>query len=238
MTETARSTRGHKFSLTFKDTSESSFKNISFFPTLSKREGLKGNNGLFLDASRLSECCHQFLVLAFSQGWFGDCNFSGPHPHDLMKMTFSPVSSDWARFAEGSKINDYFPVVYIPSLRKCLRQEGLPNAHIRSLHPKGKAEDLPTVAKANNWPGEFCCFYSVCSPTCLQLCLKHSINYNCTSVTKLMSNTNLALDLGLRLHSDSLNSLIACAKNKAPREEVRQKAHLGSLERFFVFKSP
>lgn len=118
-------------------------------------------------------------------------------------------------------------------LTKCLREEGLPTAHICSLHPKGKAEDLPTVAKANNCPGKFCCFYNVCSPTCLQLCLEHSINYNCISVTKLMSNTNLALDLALRLHSYSLNSSIVCVKNNASKE-VRQKEHLGSLERFLL----
>lgn len=46
-----------------------------------------------------------------------------------------------------------------------------------------------------------------------------------------MSNTNLALDLALRLHSYSLNSSIVCVKNNAPKE-VRQKEHLGSLERF------
>lgn len=107
---------------------------------------------------------------------------------------------------------------------------GLPSARICSLHPKGKAEDLPTVAKANNCPGKFCCFSSVCSPARPQLCLKHSINYNCTSATKLMSNTNPALDLEPRLHSTSLNSSTACAKNNAPKEEAGQKAHLASLE--------
>lgn len=107
---------------------------------------------------------------------------------------------------------------------------GLPSAHICSLHPKGKAEDLPTAAKANNCPGKFSCFSSACSPACPQLCLKHSINYNCTSAAKPMSNTNPALDPGPRLHSASLNSSTACAKNNAPEEEAGQKAHLGSLE--------
>jgi len=137
-----------------------------------------------------------------------------------------------AQLPERSIINYYFTVVLTHlSLRKHLREEGLPSAHICLLHPKGKAEDLPTVAKANNCPGKFDCFYNVCSPTCLQLCLEHSINYNYTSVTKLMSNTNLALDLGLELHSHSLNSSIVCVKNNA-HKEVRQKEHLGSLERF------
>lgn len=100
---------------------------------------------------------------------------------------------------------------------------GLASAHICSLHPEGKTQDLPTVAKANNCPGKFSCFSSACSPARPQLCLKHSINYNCTSATKLMSNTNPALDLGPRLYSTSST---ACTKNKAG---AGQKAHLGLL---------
>lgn len=102
-----------------------------------------------------------------------------------------------------------------PAPRKCLREDC--PVHTCSLHPKRKAQDLPTVAKANNCPGSISCFSCACSPACPQLCIKHSINYKCTAATKLMANTNPAPDPGPGT---------ACTETTAG---AGQKAHLGSL---------
>lgn len=174
---------------------------------------------LFVAVSCFLTLCQLELVVTFPMAHFH---------MTIRKLHFPWTVSLGETWIKENKINLCFMVMETP------KEEKLPYSYTCSLHLKGKAKEIYLQQpKQIISLGELCQVCSVCSPTCLWLCLKHSINDSGTPPAKLMSNINFALDLETRLHTGVFKpSSITHAKTIYLWKWLTREPILGSLETF------